>query len=297
MHLCGSNLIALCVASGPLRQLLSNSEITGLLRLEIPDMLVQRAMKPAYIVTPWHRESVSTCLFSDRPVPVSLSVLKGRGNLADVGQLSLPRAIRLERTVVNILITIMRFQRAASSFAFLAITRAVYALSVTSSSRTIVLGNISYFLPGTPVASFKFSEDSRATKELQSLGKDGATSLIPFSFITTSKRSFSSGDLDTISKEWSTIDDVWNPTFLQGMSPLYLTITVFYAYAARHLSLSGIYLSFTGSGRPSTSLVAGHGTSVVITSEAFPGGVSLTAATPPGPYFVDPLTGQIFPGT
>ena len=57
----------------------------------------------------------------------------------------------------------------------------------------------------------------------------------------------------------------------------------------------GVYLASNGTGSPTSSLKPGNGTSIVITSEAF-GGVPLTTTTPPGPYFVDPFTGEIFEG-
>lgn len=62
------------------------------------------------------------------------------------------------------------------------------------------------------------------------------------------------------------------------------------------LAWSGVYLEFNGSGTPSTNLIAGHTSSIVLASKSFKDGVPLTNPIPPGPYFVDPFTAQIFQG-
>lgn len=86
---------------------------------------------------------------------------------------------------------------------------------VTFSSRTAQLGgNATYFVPGTPVASFSFGRNTHAMGQLQALGQK--TPLIPFSFITTSVSKFSASHLDDVTTMWSGLDDVWSPLFLQG---------------------------------------------------------------------------------
>lgn len=49
-------------------------------------------------------------------------------------------------------------------------------------------------------------------------------------------------------------------------------------------------MGFSGSG--TSSLSAGGDTSLVLTSDTVP----LSTSIPPGPYFVEPLSGLIFPG-
>ncbi|KAF7792761.1 hypothetical protein EIP86_003859 [Pleurotus ostreatoroseus] len=143
---------------------------------------------------------------------------------------------------------------------------------VISSSRTVqISSNATYYVPGTPVSAFKFGANTKIQDQLRALGDNGNSPLIPFSFITDSAPHFSSDRLNEIVALWSGLDDVWNPLFLDG-----------------------VYLAFNGSGSPSTSLTAGQTSSIVITSDSFMNGISLAARIPPGPYFVDPFTGQIF---
>ena len=102
-------------------------------------------------------------------------------------------------------------------FSLVALTSlwAARAQVITSSSRTVVINNnASYFVPGTPVASFSFS--GNASEKLAALGSNGKVPLIPFSFITTSNSTFGPADLSAVSSLWSQIDDVWTPAFLQG---------------------------------------------------------------------------------
>lgn len=88
---------------------------------------------------------------------------------------------------------------------------------ITSSSRTVQLGgNTTYYVPGTPVSSFKFGLNVKTQDQLRALGEGGNTPLIPFSFITDSAAHFSSDRLTDITALWSSVDDVWNPLFLEG---------------------------------------------------------------------------------
>lgn len=107
----------------------------------------------------------------------------------------------------------MQFLSKVPFFLSLAGLWAARAQVITSSSRTVQLGgNATYFVPGTPVASFNFAGNVHMLGRLP----NDTVPLVPFSFITTSSKTFSSSDINNISSLWSTLDDVWSPLFLQG---------------------------------------------------------------------------------
>lgn len=97
--------------------------------------------------------------------------------------------------------------------------------TVTSNSRTVTLGgNTSYFVPGTAVASFKFSAGSPFPGQLQNLTEGGLEPLIPFTFVTTASSSFSAADLGATAASYAAVDDVWSSMFLTGEYSLKLLI-------------------------------------------------------------------------
>lgn len=104
--------------------------------------------------------------------------------------------------------------RAVSLVILAGLSIAIAGKTPITSSRTVTIGSVSYYVPGTPVASFKFPKGVTAHSTFSKL--DNPSGLIPFSFITTSSPSFSKTDLANVSATWSKIDDVWSPAFLQG---------------------------------------------------------------------------------
>lgn len=89
---------------------------------------------------------------------------------------------------------------------------------VSSSGTTLVVGGVSYFMPGTPVAQLSLA---KASKALASSG-----SLVPFTFVSASGK-FSAGDLTTVIAKNGASDDVWSTSFLKGECALFW-IAIFY---------------------------------------------------------------------
>ena len=90
------------------------------------------------------------------------------------------------------------------------------AWTVTSHSSTFTVGNSSYYVPGTAVASLNISANSSVWGRLQALTEGGLEPLIPFTFITTSSSTFSEDDLYAAATLYAQVDDVWSPGFLTG---------------------------------------------------------------------------------
>ncbi|CDO69603.1 hypothetical protein BN946_scf184875.g6 [Trametes cinnabarina] len=149
---------------------------------------------------------------------------------------------------------------AASGFASAA------QVSLQLTGRTVTLGNISYFIPPTPVSSLR---------NAALLVKPAKGELVPFSVIPTSKTTFDQQALEDTIAVWSAQDDVWSEAFL-----------------------TGIYVTFNGThGAPRTSLGSAqkaYGIEFVLRSKSYSFGTALTKALPAGPYFLEPLTGNIF---
>ena len=80
------------------------------------------------------------------------------------------------------------------------------ALSLTSTGQTLMLGDIHYYLPATPVSEIS----TASTRKLQ--GVDG---LVPVTVVTVSAGNDSIGGLESILKKFAA-DDVWNTGFLEG---------------------------------------------------------------------------------
>ncbi|OSD00197.1 amidase signature enzyme [Trametes coccinea BRFM310] len=158
------------------------------------------------------------------------------------------------------------------SFAVLALglsalgTTLAAQVTLQPTGRTLTLGNVSYFVPPTPVSTLP---------NAPALVKPATGELIPFSVIPTSKTTFDEEALQEIIAIWSVKDDVWSEAFL-----------------------TGIYITFNGTrGVPRTSLGSAQkalGIDFVLRSRSFPSGVGLTKQLPSGPYFLEPATGNIF---
>ena len=166
-------------------------------------------------------------------------------------------------------------QLLSKALLFLAVAwlRATHA-QVSSSGATLVVGGVSYFVPGTPVAELSLAKASKAFKS------SGA--LVPFTFVSSSSGSFSTHDLSAVITKNSASDDVWSTGFLTGMyeeGRVYSRLT--------HHAL-GVYVTSKGSPK----LSPGNGTTIVLSASEAP----LSASIPPGPYVVETATGKVFEG-
>lgn len=83
--------------------------------------------------------------------------------------------------------------------------------ALSSLGTTVTLGNVSYFVPPTPAARLSLSRSSESV----SLQKSGQA-LVPFTFVSSSSKSFSTSDLAEVSKKNGASDDVWSSEFLAG---------------------------------------------------------------------------------
>lgn len=89
---------------------------------------------------------------------------------------------------------------------FVCLVPLVSTVSLTSTGSTLLLGDIAYYVPGTPFANLP------SFSNLEHLASDGG--FIPVTVIgTTPKSSFSTRDQLIQSFE---VDDVWNEGFLEG---------------------------------------------------------------------------------
>ena len=92
---------------------------------------------------------------------------------------------------------------------FLAATScyAVHA-QVASSGTTLVVGSLSYFVPGTPIAKLSLTKAKNSFKS--------GDSLVPFTFVGAVSGKFSAEDLSAVIANYSASDDVWTTSFLTG---------------------------------------------------------------------------------
>lgn len=80
------------------------------------------------------------------------------------------------------------------------------ALTLTSNGGTLMLGDIAYYVPGTPYT----------TVSVQGLGRlQSVNGLSPVTVIGATANNATLGSLGSIVADFAT-DDVWNPDFLQG---------------------------------------------------------------------------------
>ncbi|KAI0365605.1 amidase signature enzyme [Pilatotrama ljubarskyi] len=139
-------------------------------------------------------------------------------------------------------------------------------VAIQNTGRTLTLGNVSYFVPSSPVSMLP---------NAALLVKPATGDLVPFSVIPTSKIIFDQQALEETVSVWSTTDDVWSEAFL-----------------------TGVYITFNGTrGVPLTSLGGAQkkfGIDFVLCSKSYPLGVGLTKPLSSGPYFLETASGNIF---
>lgn len=86
------------------------------------------------------------------------------------------------------------------------------AVEAQSTGRTLILGEISYFVPPSPVSALR---DAHALSVAKKSALDG---LVPFSVVRTSNPLFGGTALQDTVDAWTAKDDVWNKQFLKGES-------------------------------------------------------------------------------
>ncbi|KAI0693424.1 amidase signature enzyme [Cytidiella melzeri] len=129
--------------------------------------------------------------------------------------------------------------------------------AVSPVGEAVLVGDVSYFVPPTPVSQLKLGSHASALQ---------GTGLVPFTFISTAAAKFTESDLDALTANFSTSDDVWQTSFLQGL-----------------------YVSAINP-RASVAISPGNSIKVVLGSSTVP----LTKPVVGGPYFVDPQNGNVY---
>lgn len=120
---------------------------------------------------------------------------------------------------------------------------------------TYALGNLTYWLSPTPASQLSLINSS------EGVALQNHTSLVPFTVIVTNSSSFIDSDLSATLASYQATDDVWNMAFT-----------------------AGLYINATGNVSFSNS------SAIVLTTSGTPASMPL----PPGPYLVDPLSGNVF---
>lgn len=169
-----------------------------------------------------------------------------------------------------------RFFQAALVLLSVCICAGQAQMQTVSLGTTVTLGNISYFVPPTPVARLDFSKSNEAVP----LKKSGQ-SLIPFTFADASTSQFSSNQLATVLAKNDASDDVWTESFLAGMICYNLVCVSSNSFQGLHVTASSV-----------ASSVFNAGSRFTLTSSKTP----LSIYIPSGPYFVNPTSGEVFEG-
>ncbi|TCD66406.1 hypothetical protein EIP91_001397 [Steccherinum ochraceum] len=162
---------------------------------------------------------------------------------------------------------------AIAFFGLLSSTHA-WQTSFRLTGKTLVLGNVSYFVPPTPVSQLNISGDAKTLSSLSTTANDFAGEIIPITVIPTSNVSFGQAQFQSTVDSYKASDDVFSESFL-----------------------AGVYILFTGKGKPTASVSfasQAFNTSLVLKSPQYTGGIALTKPVPAGPYFLSPGSGQIF---
>lgn len=148
--------------------------------------------------------------------------------------------------------------------------------SIVDKGRVVVLGGVSYYTGGIPVARL----DVNDTREALAASSDGHD-LLPVTVVETSAN-FSTQELAKIAAEYDDLDDVFQPAFLQT---LYLQSTGDNAVPAS--DSIGSTLEDLNVKLLITSGETTAGSDSVVTS-------TITPALPKGPYFVSAYTGDVY---
>ena len=100
----------------------------------------------------------------------------------------------------------------------LKMTTVVTAVSFVSTGSTVMLNDISYYIPASSIATIQIRSN-----QLSSFSS--ALGLVPLTVFSTSSLTFNQGDLEVIIGNYTAIDDVFQAGFLESMLrqfPLFL---------------------------------------------------------------------------
>lgn len=111
----------------------------------------------------------------------------------------------------------MRFIPSALTVAvsLLGTARAVQT-SFQLTGKTLVLGNVSYFVPPTPVSQLKIGNDVKTLSLLSSVASPFAGEVIPITVIPTNTTSFGQRQFEDSVASFMASDDVFSESFLTG---------------------------------------------------------------------------------
>ncbi|KAL9038422.1 MAG: hypothetical protein Q9214_005289 [Letrouitia sp. 1 TL-2023] len=144
----------------------------------------------------------------------------------------------------------------------------VYAVSLAYTGRTLMLGDVAYYLPATPFS----------TLEVPGLGQlQGDNGLVPATVVSATAGNDSVGSLGTLIEGFAT-DDVWNTGFLEAMKTDDSAVLVQYLSTGSSPKHPSSAVSLAGTNQSSTILTFSSATS---------------AKVPSGPYFIS-STGALF---
>lgn len=167
-------------------------------------------------------------------------------------------------------------------------------VSFQPSGKTLTLGGNSYYVPPSPVSQFRLDEEIEWP--INSATKAVTGKLIPFSVVSTSDPVFTEDTFEATLQAWAAKDDVWNVSFLTGMM-----LAAFVILRDLRGVRTGVYILFNGShSSPDVSLSSvqkKYAIDLLLLSESYPTGFSLTKPLPSGPYFLEHSTGNIFEGS
>ena len=82
--------------------------------------------------------------------------------------------------------------------------------------KTLVLGNVSYFVPPTPVSQLKIGGNTRLLSALASTAAEFSGEIIPLTVIPTSDKTFGQAQLEDTVASYEAQDDVFSTSFLKG---------------------------------------------------------------------------------
>ena len=94
--------------------------------------------------------------------------------------------------------------------AVLAVVTVVTAVSFASTGSTVMLDNIPYYIPASPIAAIQIQSN-----RLSSLSS--ALGLVPLTVISTTSLTFNQGELEATTANYTAADDVFQAGFLESM--------------------------------------------------------------------------------
>lgn len=104
--------------------------------------------------------------------------------------------------------------------------------------KTLVLGNISYFIPPTPVSQLKLERDANTLSLLSKIAASFAGEIIPITVIPTSETVFGQAQFESTFSSYKAKDDVFSESFLTGERLFSCRVTSAHQFAQAFISSS-----------------------------------------------------------